>query len=112
MKPGFALCDEGAPATLARVEEDPCDPFRGLIPEYDLILTYGGGPPVVEHYTRLGAAGCHPIYNALDPEAHHPVPADPAFHCDLAVVGNRLPHRGGRAEEFFFCSRQLVSAPP
>ncbi len=90
------------------MEEDPCDPFRGLIPEYDLILTYGGGPPVVEHYTRLGAAGCHPIYNALDPETHHPVPADPAFHCDLVFVGNRLPDREGRVEEFFFRAAQLA----
>src|SRR5438270_7360582 len=82
-----AFWDVDAPATLARVEENPADAFRPLIPEYDFIFTYGGGPPVVEHYLRLGAANCHPIYNALDPETHHPAPADPAPACDLLFVG-------------------------
>src|SRR5690606_19126773 len=33
--------DVDAPATLARVHENPDDPFRALIPRYDYILTYG-----------------------------------------------------------------------
>ena len=48
--------DVDAPATLGRVESDPGDAFRGLIPRYDLVLTYGGGDPVVERYLALGAA--------------------------------------------------------
>jgi spore maturation protein CgeB len=107
-KTRVAFWDVDAPATLERVEEDPGDPFRRLIREYDIILTYGGGPPVVEHYMRLGAAGCHPINNALDPETHHPVAADPAFHCDLVFVGNRLPDRENRVEEFFVRAAQLA----
>jgi spore maturation protein CgeB len=103
-----AFWDVDAPATLARVERDPRDPFRSLIPEYDLILTYGGGPAVMEHYARLGAARCHPIYNGLDPETHHPAPADPAFRCDLVFVGNRLPDREGRVEEFFVRAARLA----
>src|SRR3954468_14043255 len=82
-----AFWDVDAPATLARVEEDPPDPFRALIPQYDFVFTYGGGAPIVEHYRRLGAANCHPIYNGLDPDHHHPVAADPQYACDLAFVG-------------------------
>src|SRR5215469_1453296 len=70
-----AFWDVDAPATLARVEENSQDAFRALIPRYDFIFTYGGGSPVVEQYTKLGAANCHPIYNALDPATHHPVSA-------------------------------------
>ena len=103
-----AFWDVDAPATLARVETDPDDPFRALIPEYDFVFTYGGGPPVVEHYSRLGARNCHPIYNALDPETHHPVPPDPAFSCDLLFVGHRLPDRERRVEEFFFRAADLA----
>src|SRR5436305_627582 len=40
-----AFWDVDAPATLARLEHDPTDPFRELIPEYDFVFTYGGGPP-------------------------------------------------------------------
>jgi spore maturation protein CgeB len=107
-KTRVAFWDVDAPATLARVEANPRDPFRNLIPEYDLILTYGGGPPVVKCYTRLGASTCHPIYNALDPETHHPVPADPAFHCDLLFVGNRLPDREVRVEQFLMRAAHLA----
>src|SRR5262249_16919555 len=73
-----------------------------LIPRYDLILTYGGGAPVVEAYRELGARECAPIYNALDPLTHHPVPPDPRFRGLLAFLGNRLPDREARVHEFFF----------
>ena len=103
-----AFWDVDAPATLSRVENSPADAFRALIPEYDFIFTYGGGAPVVDHYRRLGAANCHPIYNALDPETHHPVPPNPALACDLLFVGHRLPDRERRVEEFFLRAAQLA----
>jgi spore maturation protein CgeB len=103
-----AFWDVDAPATLARIEEDPSDPFRDLIPEYDFIFTYGGGPPVVEHYFRRGARNCYPICNALDPDTHYPVTADPALACDLVFVGHRLPDREQRVEEFFLRAAELA----
>ncbi|HEV7675653.1 MAG TPA: glycosyltransferase [Candidatus Angelobacter sp.] len=103
-----AFWDVDAPATLSRVETNPADPFRALIPEYDFIFTYGGGAPVANHYQHLGAVNCHPIYNALDPETHHPVPADPALACDLLFVGHRLPDRERRVTEFFFRAAELA----
>jgi spore maturation protein CgeB len=103
-----AFWDVDAPATLSRVETNRADAFRALIPEYDFIFTYGGGAPVVDHYRRLGAANCHPIYNALDPETHHPAPPDPALACDLLFVGHRLPDRERRVEEFFLRAAELA----
>ncbi len=93
--------DVDAPATLDRVKADASDPFNELIPLYDLILTYGGGEPVVRNYKALGAQVCVPIYNALDPDTHHPVPAEERFECDLALLANRLPDREARIEQFF-----------
>jgi spore maturation protein CgeB len=93
--------DVDAPATLDRVTEDASDPFAGLIPRYDLVLTYGGGQPVVDAYRRCGARACVPVYNALDPDTHHPVPRDPRFAADLGFLGNRLPDREARVEQFF-----------
>jgi spore maturation protein CgeB len=100
--------DVDAPATLERAENDVNDPFRECIPEYDFIFTYGGGAPVVEHYLKLGARNCHPIYNALDPDTHHPVPADEKLACDLVFVGNRLPDREKRVEQFFLRAAELA----
>jgi spore maturation protein CgeB len=99
--PTTIFWDVDAPATLERMAADPGDPLRALVPRYDLVLTYGGGVPVVEHYRALGARDCVPVYNALDPETHHPVPPDERFACDLAFLGNRLPDREARVDEFF-----------
>jgi spore maturation protein CgeB len=96
-----AFWDVDAPATLERVLGDPADPFRALVPRYDLVLTYGGGDPVVAAYTALGARRCVPIYNALDPQTHHPVAPDPRFSATLGFLGNRLPDREARVEDFF-----------
>jgi spore maturation protein CgeB len=96
-----AFWDVDAPATLERLRDDPDDPFRPLVPRYDLVLTYGGGDPVVAAYDALGARGCYPIYNGVDPDTHHPVRPDPAFVGTLAFLGNRLPDRESRVEAFF-----------
>jgi spore maturation protein CgeB len=94
--------DVDAPATLDRVLQNPDDPFGELISRYDLILTYGGGEPVVKAYLALGAQACLPIYNALDPSTHYPVAPDPRFAADLGFLANRMPDREARVEEFLF----------
>jgi spore maturation protein CgeB len=93
--------DVDAPATLQRLRDDPADPFRPLVPRYDLVLTYGGGDPVVAGYAEFGARRCVPIYNGLDPSTHFPVPPDARFAADLGLLANRLPDREARVEEFF-----------
>jgi spore maturation protein CgeB len=99
-----AFWDVDAPATLARLQHDRHDPLRSLLPEYHMVLTYGGGDPVVEAYRRLGARLCAPIYNALDPDDHRPVVPEPRLACDLAFLGNRLPDREARVDAFFFAA--------
>jgi spore maturation protein CgeB len=94
--------DVDAPATLAAMEADEGNPLRELTGRYDLVLTYGGGQPVIDRYAALGARACVAIYNALDPATHHPDPPRPDLACDLAFLGNRLPDREARVEEFFF----------
>jgi spore maturation protein CgeB len=103
-----AFWDVDAPVTLARAEADRANPFRGLIPQYDIIFTYGGGPAVLESYRRLGARESCAIYNGLDPESHHPIAPDPGLACDLALVANRLPDRERRIEQFFFRAAELA----
>lgn len=100
--------DVDAPATLDRMENSPSDPFRRLVPRYDAILTYGGGDAVIRAYERFGAQDCVPIYNGLDPATHHPVAPDPGFACDLAFLGNRLPDRETRVDQYFFRAAELL----
>jgi spore maturation protein CgeB len=93
--------DVDAPATLAELRAHPDHPLHAALSRLDLVLTYGGGDPVVNAYRALGAADCIPVYNALDPETHHPVPENTAYAADLGFLGNRLPDREARVEQFF-----------
>lgn len=93
--------DVDAPATLAELRAAPDHPMHRALPGLDLVFTYGGGPPVIAAYEGFGARRCIPIYNALDPATHHPVPPEPRFAADLSFLGNRLPDREARVEDFF-----------
>jgi len=100
--------DVDAPATLARMEAAPSDPLRAWVPRFDHVFTYGGGPPVLERYRALGARRCTAVYNALDPDEHHPL-AERLPTYDLLFMGNRLPDREARVAEFFLRAAELAS---
>jgi spore maturation protein CgeB len=100
--------DVDAAATVAELRSGPDHPLHTLLPDLDAVLTYGGGPPIVAAYQSLGARDCRPIYNALDPDTHHPVPPDEKFKCDLAFLANRLPDRERRVEEFFLSAAEQL----
>jgi spore maturation protein CgeB len=102
--------DVDAPATLARVHADPGDPFRACIPQYDAVFTYGGGPFVIDAYLSLGARRAVPIYNAVDPSTHFPVPPQRRFASTLTFLGNRLPDREARVHEFFLHPARILRA--
>jgi spore maturation protein CgeB len=93
--------DVDAPATLAELRANPTHPMHRALKRIDIVMTYGGGDPVVYDYRQIGAAECIPIYNALDPETHHPAAPDQRFAADLGFLGNRLPDREARVEDFF-----------
>jgi len=93
--------DVDAPATLAEIAGDPDHALRRALRHLDVVLTYGGGDPVVSAYRGFGARGCVPIYNGLDPSTHHPVPPEHRFAADLTFLGNRLPDREQRVDAFF-----------
>ena len=101
--------DVDAPATLERLNANPNDAFHRALTQFDLVLTYGGGVRVTEQYKQFGAAECFAIYNAFDPDVHFPVPSDTRFECDLSFLGNRLPDREVRVEEFFLGAASLAS---
>jgi spore maturation protein CgeB len=93
--------DVDAPATLAEIAGKPDHTLCRALPHLDLVLTYGGGDPVVSAYRGFGARDSVPVYNALDPSTHHPVPPEHRFAADLTFLGNRLPDREERVDTFF-----------
>ena len=103
--------DVDAAATLQEMRAaGPGHPVCRALPHLDAVLTYGGGPPVVDAYTGFGARLCRPIYNALDPATHHPAPPEPRFAAGLGLLANRLPDREARVEEFFVGAARRLPA--
>ena len=112
-RPRVAFWDVDAPATLAALEGNegtegsdvdaaaPTPTLRRHLHSYDFVFTYGGGPPVVERYLRLGARCCYPIYNGLDPDTHFPEPPVAAWQSDVMFLGHRLPDREERVQRIF-----------
>ena len=79
--------DVDAPATLAGAARRSCAPVaRRPAEALTLILTYGGGAPVIDAYRDARRAlTCIPIYNALDPATHHPVAPEARLRCRSRV---------------------------
>jgi spore maturation protein CgeB len=100
--------DVDAPATLERLASNPGDAFHKALPRFGVVLTYGGGERVTNEYRRNGAQQCVAIYNAFDPDVHYPVIPDARFKCDLSFLGNRLPDREARVDEFFLKAARLA----
>ncbi len=100
--------DVDAAATLDEMKFAEDHPVRRKLKSLDMVLTYGGGPPVVAAYEAAGAAVCVPIYNALDPTTHHAVDPNPNFDADLSFLGNRLPDRESRVEQFFLAPAEAL----
>lgn len=100
--------DVDAPATLAGLGEGREPALAHTLEQLDLVLTYGGGPPVVRAYEGFGARICRPIYNALDPTTHHPVAPEARFAADLNFLANRLPDREARVERFFLAAAERL----
>jgi spore maturation protein CgeB len=100
--------DVDAAATLDEMREQENHPVRRNLQSLDMVLTYGGGPPVIEAYKAIGAARCVPVYNALDPATHHPVEPNQRFAGDLSFLANRLPDREVRVEMFFLAAAEAL----
>ncbi len=65
--------DIDTPVTLARLERDECEYLaRDLIPEFDLYLSFTGGPTLRLLELKYGAQTARPLYCSVDPELYFP----------------------------------------
>jgi spore maturation protein CgeB len=76
-------------------------PPQGL-GDFDLVLSYTGGHSLVELKSRLGARHVAPLYGSVDPEVHHPAPAEERFRADLSYLGTYSADRQVALDALFF----------
>jgi spore maturation protein CgeB len=73
---------------------------RGLA-DYDLVLSYTGGPALDELRHQLGARAVAPLYGSVDPTMHHRVEPASRFRADLSYLGTFAADRQAALEELF-----------
>jgi len=73
---------------------------RGLR-DFDLVLSYTGGPALQELQQRLGARRVHTLYGHVDPEVHRPEPAVDRYRADLSYLGTYAADRQAALEALF-----------
>jgi spore maturation protein CgeB len=73
---------------------------RGL-GDFDLVLSYTGGGALDALSDRLGARRVAPLYGSVDPDAHRPSAAQPAFAADLSYLGTYAADRQDALEQLF-----------
>ena len=88
-----AFYDIDTPVTLAALAQGRCDYLTpDLIRDFDLYLSFTGGPTLTELEARLGARSARALYCSADPEIYHPDPAAPP-RWDLGYLGTYSPDR-------------------
>ena len=95
--------DLDAPVTLERLRSGQPVAYIGTrgLRDFGLVLSYTGGLTLEELRTGLGARRVVPIYGSVDPSAHRPVEAVPAYRADLSYLGTYAEDRQPMLNELF-----------
>ena len=106
-RPLHVFYDMDTPVSLAALARDGLAVASGahyltpeLIPEFDLYLSFTGGP-ILETLARCwGARRTAPLYGCVDPEVHAPVAEPPrALRCSLGYLGTYAADRQAGLEQ-------------
>lgn len=93
-----AFYDIDTPVTLARLAGGDLDYLSaGLIPRYNVYLSFTGGPMLEKIEKRYGAPMARPLYCSVDPELYHP--EQRAKKWDLGYMGTYSEDRQPALDE-------------
>jgi spore maturation protein CgeB len=95
--------DMDTPVTLEAVRAGLPVPYigpRGLR-DFDLVLSYTGGPALDDLRTLLGAVRVDTLYGHVDPLVHRPAPVLDVYRADLSYMGTYAADRQAALETLF-----------
>jgi spore maturation protein CgeB len=101
--------DLDTPVTLARLDYGESLNYigpRGLA-DFDLVLSFTGGGALDALRHRLGAKRVLPLYGHVDPDTHHPVPAEARYLADLSYLGTYAADRQAALDAFFIAAARV-----
>ena len=94
-RPLAVFYDLDSPVTIAAARGGKTPPYldvRGLR-DYDLVLSYAGGPTLHALRETLHARDARPLYGHVDPALHRPVAPSAAYRSDLCWLGTYAADR-------------------
>jgi spore maturation protein CgeB len=103
-RPLKVFYDLDTPVTLARLRDGEELSYIGPdgLAGFDLVLSFTGGPRLIEEYRRkLGARQIRPLYGHVDPDIHRPVPPQPHYRADLSYLGTYSEDRQRGLQDLF-----------
>lgn len=87
-----AFYDIDTPVTLAKLERGDYEYLApGLIPQYDLYLSFTGGEVLTRLERQYGSPAARPLYCSVDPELYYPEKREVQW--DLGYMGTYSPDR-------------------
>lgn len=89
--------DIDTPVTLAKLREDRCEYLAlSQVPEFDLMLSFTGGPTLLRLQDEFGARNAQVLYCSVDVEQHRP--AEHRRDIDLGYLGTYSEDRQASLE--------------
>ncbi|AZO08376.1 MULTISPECIES: glycosyltransferase [unclassified Mesorhizobium] len=93
--------DLDTPVTLTRIEQGEHPDYFGPegLRDFDLVLSFTGGPALDALKSMLGACHVVPLYGHVDPDRHRPAPPRQEFAGDLSYLGTYAADRQAAVEK-------------
>ncbi|MHC2337680.1 CgeB family protein [Bradyrhizobium sp. USDA 4454] len=95
--------DLDTPITLAHLRSGESVPYIGTsgLAGFELVLSFTGGPRILEEFRGLGAENVRPLYGHVDADVHHPVAPQPHYRAALSYLGTYSEDRQRALEKLF-----------
>jgi spore maturation protein CgeB len=104
--------DLDTPVTLENLQAGRGVPYIGArgLREFDLVLSYTGGPALDQLRRLLGARQVHTLYGHVDPQVHCPVPPRDNYRSQLSYLGTYAADRQAALQALFIEPARLRPA--
>jgi spore maturation protein CgeB len=100
--PIHVFYDLDTPITLSALQSSDVEYLRASqLAEFDLVLSFTGGPILKELGQKHGVRIARPLFGCVDPDEYQHVPASPKFICDLSYMGTYAADRQPKVDELF-----------
>jgi spore maturation protein CgeB len=101
--PAKIFYDLDTPITLSALRKGRRVDYlpSGGLADFDLVLSFGGGPSLVELRDRLRARRVAPLYGSVDPQCYQRTPDADGYRADVAYLGTYSHDRQAALDALF-----------